>query len=67
MSGHVIKFPQRGWEPWVTKQQLANHLGYTTRWVEYRITEGLPFEQFCSRKRFRITEVEQWLRERSAA
>ncbi len=39
----IIPFPNRtGFEPWVTKQELARHLRYSTRWVELRQREGLP-------------------------
>lgn len=61
-SGVVIPFPKRSqWEPWVTKQQVANHFQFSTRWVEMRVVEGLPHRQFGSRKRFRLSEVERWL------
>lgn len=65
-GGTVIRFPQRAWEPWVTKQQLAAYLGYTPRWVDYKIHDGLPWEPSGKRKRFRITDVEHWLRTEAA-
>lgn len=66
-GGIVIPFPHRGWEPWVTKQQLANHLAYSTRWVEKQIVAGMPYAHVGSRKRFRISECERWLAERRTA
>ena len=53
-------------EPWVTKQQLADHLGVTRRWVESQQQLGLPYLRLGSINRYSITEVEEWLRERYA-
>lgn len=49
-------------EPWVSKAHLTAHLGCGTRFIEQRMSEGLPHTRF-SRKmvRFRVTEVERWL------
>lgn len=50
----------------VTKQQLAQHLGRSTRWVELRVREGMPSEPSttrCPRRRFRLADVERWLAE----
>jgi hypothetical protein len=51
-------------EQLVTKQQLAEHLGRSTRWVELRVRDGMPSEAPTSRfprRRFRLSEVEAWL------
>jgi hypothetical protein len=51
-------------EPLVTKQQLAEHLGRSTRWVELRVRDGMPSEAPTTRfprRRFRLAEVEAWL------
>ena len=48
----------------VTKRQLAEHLGRSTRWVELRVREGMPSEAPTTRypqRRFRLSEVEAWL------
>lgn len=48
----------------VTKRQLAQHLGRSTRWVELRVREGMPSEPPTTRfphRRFRLSEVEAWL------
>lgn len=48
----------------VTKRQLAEHLGRSTRWVELRVREGMPSEAPTTRypqRRFRLPEVEAWL------
>lgn len=54
-------------EPWLTKQELARYLGFSLRWVELRVREGMPCERFGSRLRFQRTEVEQWLKESAVA
>jgi hypothetical protein len=39
----VIPFPKRtDWEPWLTKRELSSILGFGTRWIEYRVSEGMP-------------------------
>jgi hypothetical protein len=48
----------------LTKQQLADHLGRSTRWIELRVREGMPSEPSTRRfphRRFRLAEVEVWL------
>lgn len=54
-------------EPWLTKQELARHLGFSPRWVELRVREGMPCERFGARLRFQRTPVEQWLKEGAVA
>lgn len=53
-----------GLEPWMTKQQIAEHLGFSTRWVEIRMREGLPSSTMGGRRRYLASEVEAWLRTR---
>jgi hypothetical protein len=57
-NDNVIRFPR---EPWVTKQQLASHLGYSVRWVEMQVRKGMPRAPFPGAMRFRISTVEHWL------
>lgn len=48
----------------LTKQQLAQHLGRSTRWVELRVREGMPSESPTKRypqRRFRLSAVEDWI------
>lgn len=61
--GDVIAFPRRSsWEPELSKRQLAQTLGYSTRWVELRVREGMPsYQQTNGYRRFRLSEVEAWL------
>lgn len=53
-------------ESWVTKQQLAEHLLVTRRWIELQQHHGLPHLRMGGLNRYRISEVEAWLRERYA-
>jgi hypothetical protein len=50
-------------EPWVTKRQLADHLSVTPRWIELQQPLGLPRLSTGGMSRYRISEVEAWLRE----
>jgi hypothetical protein len=48
----------------LTKQQLARHLGRSTRWIELKVREGMPSEPPTRRfphRRFRLGDVESWL------
>lgn len=54
-----------GVEPWMTKQQLAEHLQFSTRWIEQRVREGMPSEMWAGQRRFRATAAEDWLRRRA--
>ncbi len=54
-------------EPWVTKQQLADHLQVTRRWIELQQRHGLPHLRMGSMNRYIVSEVEAWLRERYAS
>jgi hypothetical protein len=51
-------------ERWVTKRQLADHLSVTPRWIELQQPLGLPRLSTGGMNRYRISEVEAWLRER---
>jgi hypothetical protein len=67
VTARLIRLPLRpGVEPWLSKKQLAAHLGYSTRWVELRVKDGMPCERWGGRLRFRVSEVEPWLKERYA-
>lgn len=52
-----------GNEPWMSKRDLAHHLGFSIRWIEYRITEGMPHRTIGGRVRFQRSVVEAWLTE----
>jgi phage terminase Nu1 subunit (DNA packaging protein) len=67
MEARVFRISPRS-EPWMDKKQLAQHLGFSVRWVELRVREGMPCERWGKgrRLRFRSSEVEDWLRGRAA-
>lgn len=66
--GELVRLPLRpGAEPWVSKKQLAGHFGYSIRWVELRVREGMPSQMIGGQRRFRISECESWVMERGAA
>jgi excisionase family DNA binding protein len=48
-------------EPWMTKQQLADHLSMSVRWIEMCVREGMPMMRFGNRPRFRASKVENWI------
>ena len=69
MSATVVDLAERrerrdGTEPWLTKQQMAAHLGFSVRWLEYRVAAGIPHDRFGGRVRFQRSAVELWLRGR---
>lgn len=67
MSAQIIPFPLRtDWEPELSKRQLAERFGYTTRWVELRMREGMPSRMVGAQRRFRLSECEQWLKKGAA-
>lgn len=65
MSTNVIALPRRGsGSQVVTKQQLAAHLGRSTRWVEQRVAEGMPVIEGTDRygrRRYDLAKCEAWL------
>ena len=49
-------------EPYVTLDQLCEHLQMKPRWVRYQVAEnGLPVKRLGRSLRFRLSEVEAWL------
>jgi hypothetical protein len=48
-------------EPWLDKRRLAEHLGCGIRWIEMRVAEGMPCAMIAGRRKFRTSEVEEWL------
>jgi hypothetical protein len=51
------------YEPWLTKPQLAEHLAVSDRWIELQQRVGLPYLRMGGLNRYRVSEVEAWLRE----
>jgi len=48
-------------ERWLDKRGLAEHLSCSVRWIEQRMTEGMPHAIIAGRVKFRASEVEAWL------
>jgi predicted DNA-binding transcriptional regulator AlpA len=62
----IIPFPRAAVrEPWLSKRQIADYFGRSTRWVELRMREGLPSKMIGGRRGFRLSEVEAWLDRRN--
>lgn len=60
--GHRHPFPRRtDWEPELTKRQLAQRLGFSTRWVELRMRDGMPSRIQGNQRRFLLSDCETWL------
>lgn len=62
-----VRQVRHGSEPWLTKAQIAAHCGYSVRWVELRVRDGLPCRRWGGRLRFQRSAVEAWLDERERA
>jgi hypothetical protein len=66
-GAQVLAFPRRHseeTEPLLSKKQLAAYYGYSARWIELRVREGMPSEWIGGQRRFRLSLTDQWLRER---
>src|SRR5271168_1211506 len=66
MGGQVVSLPSRG-DTLLTKKQLAKLLGYSERWVELKVNEGMPMEEATDRygrRRYNLRLVQAWLDER---
>lgn len=62
MSTRVHRLPTFG-PRLLTKQQLAQHLNRSPRWIELRVNEGMPSENLDRRGRrlFDLHAVEDWI------
>jgi len=61
-GGRVLRLvPRTGFEPWLSKREIAGHFGRSTRWVELRMREGLPSKMIGGRRGFRLGDVEAWI------
>lgn len=60
----ITNAPARHGDEWITKRELAAHLKMTTRWIEYQQLLGLPVLRLGAANRYKVSEVEAWLRER---
>lgn len=48
-------------ERWLDKQDIAEHFACGVRWIEARLGEGLPSAMIAGRRKFKLSEVEDWL------
>ncbi len=63
MSLHAL--PTQEWEPYLTKRQVAERLGFSERWVDLkRRDEGLPAHRIGGQPRFLWSEVRDWIQQR---
>lgn len=51
-------------ELWLSKRDLAATLGVSVRWIEQRMTEGLPHREIAGKRVFQLSAVECWLSRR---
>jgi predicted DNA-binding transcriptional regulator AlpA len=61
---HHAREVRDGTERWLTKQQIAHILGFSARWIEYRVAEDMPCRRMGGRLRFQRSVVERWLADR---
>lgn len=64
--GDLIHFPRARADVPLSKKQLAAMLGFTTRWLELRVAEGMPSWMERGRRMFYVSDVNAWLEEREA-
>ena len=48
-------------EPFITKTELARHMGFSTRWVERRVKDGMPHYRVGGRLRFQKSQSIAWV------
>lgn len=48
-------------ERWFTTQEIADHFGFSTKWVLRRVKEGMPHARIGARLRFKVSQAEPWL------
>ena len=59
-EARIKRFPEQ--ERWLTTREIAQYLGFSTKWVLRQVRLGMPVAIMGARYRFKITEVEAWLR-----
>lgn len=47
----------------VTRAQLADHLGFSSRWVSQKVSEGMPHLRMGGSLRFQVSVAAAWLLE----
>lgn len=64
MSANIVPLRASVAQRPVTKAELARHFSRSTRWVELKVREGMPFLPATKRyphKRFEILACERWM------
>lgn len=51
-------------EKWLDKRELADHLGCSVRWIDYRLASGMPHSIIAGRVKMKVSVVEPWLEAR---
>jgi hypothetical protein len=46
---------------WRDKHGLAEHFSCGIRWIEARMSEGMPHTYIAGRAKFKVAKVESWL------
>ena len=64
LLAHLVAAELARPEPWLDKPAAAKHFGCGVRWLEQRMTEGLPHAIIAGRVKFRASEAERWLESR---
>lgn len=62
--GDLIQFPAHRArpDPLLTKKQVATALGYSPRWIEMRMSEGMPHNHSANgRAQFRLEDCRGWI------
>jgi excisionase family DNA binding protein len=62
-SKRAQRFPDQ--ERWLTTREIADHLGFSTKWVLRKVKDGLPHARMGARLRFKVSHVEPWLMDQS--
>jgi excisionase family DNA binding protein len=70
VSGNVVRLPSRpvatvAPDRYLTRDEVARHLGVSTKTIDRMLRDGLPCHRFGRRLvRLRLGEVETWLQRR---
>jgi len=52
-------------EAWLPKRRIAEFYGYSVRWVERQVANGMPCRRIGGQLRFQLTPVDAWIRRRA--
>jgi excisionase family DNA binding protein len=56
------------WEPYLTKRQVAQRLGFSVRWLEQQVAQAeLPAHMIGGQRRFLWSEIQSWIERREAS